>query len=118
LGGGSRDLDLRTTTLERTLIDIAVRPFYAGGVAEVAKAYEMAKDKEVSVNRLASMLTKMQFGYPYHQAIGYYLERAGYRSAQLDLMRQFPRERDFYLTHQMTDKHYVKDWRLFVPKGF
>ena len=70
MGGGSRDLDLRTTTLERTLIDIAVRPFYAGGVAEVAKACEMAKNKEVSVNRLASMLTKMHFGYPYHQAIG------------------------------------------------
>ena len=30
----------RLTDIERTLIDITVRPFYAGGVAEVLKAYE------------------------------------------------------------------------------
>jgi hypothetical protein len=116
--GGDSDLNLKVTTLERTLIDIAVRPFYAGGVAEVARAFERAKDSEVSVNRLAALLQKMEFGYPYHQAIGYYLERAGFRKAQLDLLRRFPRQRDFYLTHQMKETDYVKAWRLFVPKGF
>jgi hypothetical protein len=116
--GGDRDLSLKATTLERTLIDIAVRPFYAGGVAEVARAFERAKDSDVSVNKLAAVLQQMEFGYPYHQAIGYYLERAGYRSVQVDLLRRFPRERDFYLTHQMSETDYVKSWRLFVPKGF
>jgi predicted transcriptional regulator of viral defense system len=116
--GGSHDLELRTTTLERTLIDIAVRPSYAGGVAEVARAYESALGSGVSINRLAAMLQKLAFGYPYHQAIGYYLERAGYRPTQLDLLRKFPRERDFYLTHEMGEARYVKEWRLFVPKGF
>lgn len=116
--GGSQDLNLKATTLERTLIDISVRPFYAGGVAEVAKAFENAKETEVSINKLSAMLRKMDFGYPYHQAIGYYLERAGYRPSQLDLLRRFPKQRDFYLTHQMGETEYVKDWRLFVPKGF
>jgi predicted transcriptional regulator of viral defense system len=115
--GGERDLNLRYTNLERTLIDIVVRPFYAGGVFEVAKAFENARD-HVSVNTMASMLNRMQLGYPYHQSIGYYLERARYRPAQVDIFRTMPMERDFYLTHQMKGTTYEKRWRLHVPDGF
>lgn len=115
--GGDRDLHLRYTNLERTLIDIVVRPFYAGGVFEVAKAFENARH-QVSVNTMASMLKRMEFGYPYHQAIGYYLERANYKPSLVDLLRKLPMERDFYLTHAMGKSAYVKRWRLHVPEGF
>ena len=108
---------LRVTNLERTLIDIVVRPTYAGGVHEVLKAYRNAVDI-VSVNRLTAILQKLSYTYPYHQAIGFYLDRAGYKPAQLDLLRRFPMEFDFYLTHQTKEKEYVKEWRLYVPKGF
>ena len=108
---------LRFTDVERTLIDVAVRPFYAGGVFEVLKAYRIGRDR-VSTNRLAAALRKLGYVYPYHQAIGFYLERAGYKPSSLDLLRRFPMEFDFYLTHQMGDTDYVKDWRLHVPKGF
>ncbi|NDP64642.1 hypothetical protein [Polaromonas sp.] len=115
---GSADKMLaRLSGLERTLIDITVRPFYAGGVFEVAKAYEAAKG-EVSINKLTAMLRKLDFIYPFHQAIGYYLERAGYKSSQLDLLRSLPIEQDFYLTYEMGKTSYIKAWRLFVPEGF
>ena len=39
---GSEDETLKVTGIERTLIDIAVRPVYAGGVFEVLKAYKLA----------------------------------------------------------------------------
>lgn len=107
----------RVTDIERTLIDIAVRPIYSGGVFEVLKAYRLAVEK-VSVNRLAAMLKKLGFIYPYHQVVGFYLDRAGYKPSLLDLLRQFPREFDFYLEHQIKKKQYVKDWRLYVPEGF
>lgn len=115
--GEGEDLELRYTNLERTLIDIAVRPFYAGGVFEVAKAFENAKET-VSVNQLAAMLKRMNFGYPYHQAIGYYLQRAGYKPSLVDIFKKFPQERDFYLTYGMAKKIYLKEWRLYVPEGF
>lgn len=108
---------LRVTGIERTLIDIVVRPTYAGGVHEVLKAYRNAAAM-VSVNRLTATLQKLSYTYPYHQAIGFYLDRAGYKPAQLDLLRRFPMDFDFYLTHQTKEKDYVKEWRLFVPKGF
>jgi predicted transcriptional regulator of viral defense system len=115
--GSANQMVARLTGLERTLIDIAVRPFYAGGIFEVAKAYEAAKG-DVSINKLAAMLRKLDFTYPFHQAIGYYLERAGYKSSLLDLLRSFPIEQDFYLTYGMGKTSYIKNWRLFVPQGF
>lgn len=107
---------IRVTSLERTLIDIAVRPAYSGGVGEVIKAYERAKET-VSVNKLNAMLKKLKFIYPYHQAIGFYMEKAGYRDAQLNLMKAHPFEFDFYLTYGMKDKDYSPTWRLYYPKG-
>jgi hypothetical protein len=108
---------LRVTNLERTLIDIAVRPVYAGGVAEVLKAFTLARD-QLSVNRLAATLKMLAFIYPYHQVIGFYLERAGYPPTAIDWFRKAPRKFDFYLEHGMTNKQYVKAWRLFIPEGF
>ncbi len=115
-GQGATEL-VQVTNIERTLIDAAVRPAYSGGIYEVAKAYEQARET-VSVNALGAMLKKLEFGYPYHQAIGFYLERAGYRSSSLALMRRFPMKFDFYLTHEMAETRYDKAWRLHVPKGF
>lgn len=60
------------TKLERTLIDIAVRPNYAGGVHHVLEAYAAAKSR-VSVNVLLATLQKMEYVYPYHQVIGFYI---------------------------------------------
>jgi len=108
---------IRLTNLERTLIDIVVRPIYSGGPTEVLQAYRLAKDR-VSVNRLSAMLSKLAYIYPYHQVIGFYMERAGYASPQLDLLRKQPLEFNFYLTHQMKDSDFNDAWRLFVPKGF
>ena len=108
---------LRYTNLERTLIDATVRPVYAGGVFEVRKAYEQAKEK-VSVNRLTALLQKLNYIYPYHQAIGFYLERAGYKTEFVSLLRRFPMDFDFYLAHDMGQNDYVREWRLYIPKGF
>ena len=93
-------------------------PFYSGGVQEVLTAYKNAAQR-VSVNRLAAMLRQLDYVYPYHQAIGFFLERAGaYRESQLRLMKKFPFEFDFYVTHQMKETEYSREWRVYYPKGF
>jgi hypothetical protein len=108
---------LRLTDVERTLIDATVRPAYSGGIAVVAKAFEAAKES-VSVNKLASYLRKLRYVYPYHQAVGFYMERAGYEEPLLKLLEAFPIEYDFYLQHAMRSPVLNRRWRLYVPKGF
>lgn len=106
------------TNVERTLVDIAVRSVYAGGVFEVLKAYRLAHQK-VSINKLSAMLRKLNYIYPYHQVIGFYLKKAKvYKDTQINLMQKFDMKYDFYLTHQMKDVSYSKKWRLYFPKGF
>jgi hypothetical protein len=109
--------DIRVTDIERTLIDMTVRPVYAGGVHSVLEAYRSAVGK-VSMNRLIAMLSKMEYVYPYHQAIGFCMERAGgYSDVQLSLLDRFPMEFDFYLAHDMGKTDYSERWRLHYPKG-
>lgn len=111
-----RTVQARLTNLERTLIDITVRSVYAGGVFEVAKAFELARDR-LSVNRLIPMLRKLDFVFPYHQVIGFYLERAGYKPSQLDLVRRLPMQYDFFLAPEINKTRYDSNWRLLVPEG-
>ena len=107
------------TSIERTLVDVTVRPDYAGGVYQVAEAYRRAAER-VSVNRLVGLLTKLGYRYPYHQAIGFYMEQAGnYKPAQLNLVRKLGIEFDFYLTHELNQPAaYSAAWRLYYPEGF
>jgi hypothetical protein len=107
---------LRATGLERTLIDIAVRPSYAGGVFRVLEAYRAAKDR-VSVGTLVATLKKIDYVYPYHQAIGFYMQKAGYSRSRYSRLMSIGLKYDFYLAYGLKDKKYDPDWRLFFPKS-
>jgi len=107
---------LPATMVERTLIDVAVRPVYAGGPAEVLRVYRNARDI-VSVELLAATLDRLEYIYPYEQAIGFYLERAGYPEPELKRLERTPFKFDFYLTNQIKKRAYSERWRLFYPEG-
>ena len=108
---------LPVTKLERTLIDIAIRPAYAGGVYQVLEAYRRAQP-EVSTGTLLATLKKLDYAYPYHQAIGFYMQRAGYSPQQYERFRSLGLNYDFYLAHDLRDLAYDPEWRLHYPKGF
>jgi predicted transcriptional regulator of viral defense system len=113
---GPNGENLSATLLERTLIDIVVRPAYAGGPHEVLAVYEAAKE-HLSISKLIATLKKLQYLYPFHQAIGFLLERAGYPKKRVDRFRQMGIEHDFYLTHGLENPEYSPDWRLYYPRG-
>jgi hypothetical protein len=106
---------LEVTGLERTLIDIVVRPSYAGGTSQVLAAYKVAKTK-LSVDLLLKTLKKLDYLYPYHQAIGFYMSRAGYPAAHYEKLRKLSVQFDFYLAHNMAATAYDPYWRLYYPK--
>jgi hypothetical protein len=100
------------TDLERTPIDLAVRPAYGGGPSEVLACYRKAAPR-VSAKRLKSLLAKLNYVHPYHQAVGFYLDRAGVPGAEE--LRSIPQHFDFYLAHELKKPAYCPKWRIRYP---
>jgi predicted transcriptional regulator of viral defense system len=105
---------LATTSLERTLVDIVVRPTYAGGPAQILKTYRAAKNR-VSAERLLMILKKLDHAYPYHQTIGFLMEKAGYPKTSYEQFRALGLDYDFYLAHRLHEAAYSTDWRVHYP---
>jgi hypothetical protein len=109
--------EVDVTRIERTLIDIAVRPAYAGGMFHVLEAYRIAKDR-MSVSTLIATLKRLDYVYPYHQAIGFYMARAGYEPSRYERLLSLGTDFDFYLGYDIKQKQYDAKWRVFYPQGF
>lgn len=109
---------LRVAGLERTLVDIAVRPTYAGGLYEVLEAYKSAREREVSVSRVLATLRALDYRYPYHQSIGFLMERAGFEAEHLKRLRDLGFHCKFYLGYDMKKPDFDESWQLYIPQGF
>lgn len=103
------------TNLERTLLDITVRPSYSGGALAVLEMYRKALKMEFSMEELLGILNHITFIYPYHQSIGFYLQRAGYAGGDLSELKKKEQKIDFYLDYNMPEKKYSSEWKLYYP---
>ncbi|MES2006299.1 MAG: hypothetical protein V4450_17405 [Bacteroidota bacterium] len=102
------------TSIEQTLIDIIVRPAYCQNPQTILKTYEQAKDKADPAKMIAAY-KKMQYIYPYHQVMGFYMQKAGYDTKDYQPLTMMPKEFDFYVDYQLDDTHYDSQWRLYYP---
>jgi hypothetical protein len=80
------------------------------------KGFRLAKN-QISANKLMALLRKLDYTYPYHQSIGFCLNRAGYPEADQLLARREPFEFDFYLSHSLKDPAFDPEWRVFFPQN-
>lgn len=109
-----RGVSLDLTGLERTLIDITVRPGYAGGVNHVLQCFKAAKEK-IDLKKLVTLLNALDYVYPYHQALGFYLQKAGLKPNSWADLKSEGLQYDFYLAHGESRLKYDSDWRIHYP---
>jgi hypothetical protein len=57
----------------------------------------------------------MDYIYPYHQVLGFYLEKAGYKESQLKILDNMDIEYDFYLNYKMENPSFSERWKLYYP---
>jgi len=100
--------------LEDTCITVVVRPSYSGGISGVLDAFQKSKHL-ASVETISQMLNELEYVYPYHQAIGFYLDACGYDGATV--LRKFGLNYKFYLGHQIRDPVLNEKWRVVFPKS-
>ena len=102
------------TNLERTLVDLTVRPAYAGGIKAVLECFRVAKAR-VSMEKLLQILDQLDYLYPYAQAIGFLAQRAAFSEADLLPLRDRTSSLKFYLVHGMKNPAYDETWRTYHP---
>lgn len=116
--------DIKITDIERTLIDITIHPHLSGGINEVMNAYNYAIKSDtysIDVKRIIYYLKKINYIYPFHQSIGFLLDRVGVDKKLLDeFFKSFSFNYDFYLLHSKENLNkqslsFSKKWRLFYP---
>jgi hypothetical protein len=106
--------DLRVTNIARTLIDMAVRPGYSGGPLQILQAYRKGLEI-VDGLTIANTLAQLKHIYPYHQVVGYYMEKAGFGEEHLEPLKRIPMNFDFYVDYQIINPLYSSAWRLYYP---
>lgn len=103
---------LRLSDPERTLIDTVVRPFYVGSPQEILEIFSAAKST-VDPERIAAYLRNLDYIYPYHQVLGFYMTRAGYEVEGLKPLAELPRKFDFYIDYGLKETRFDEEWRVF-----
>lgn len=103
-----------TTNLERTLVDLTVRPAYAGGIVAALECFRVAKAR-ISMKKLLQILDQLDYLYPYAQAIGFLAQRAGFSEADLHRLKDRISSLKFYLVHGMKNPALDETWRIYHP---
>jgi hypothetical protein len=107
---------VRVTKVERTLIDLAVRPHYSAGLHSIVNAYSEAKSS-VNVARLVEMLGTLDYLYPYHQSIGFFMTKAGFGKHERDALKEIGLRFRFYLSHGIENPQLDSEWNIYFPAG-
>lgn len=120
LGVTEQEIDgqrINVAGIERTLIDIAVSPYYCGGCYEVFNVFKNAKN-DVDIKKLVKMLKTLDYIYPVNQSIGFYLEKAGYPEKDLKLFEEMGTNLRFFVQRELRDqdRNFSERWNLYYPK--
>lgn len=102
------------TDTERTMLDSVVRPELSGGVFNVLNVFTESRGK-YSPEKLRSYLLKLDYTYPYHQTIGFYLERAGFGNKELSMFKDMGIKYKFYLDRDIISGSFSEKWNLVYP---
>jgi len=63
------------------------------------------------------ILTALDYVYPYHQSIGFYMKRTEYPNADLDLIRKCGTRFNFYLDYGIKVVVLDDEFKVFFPKS-
>ncbi|MDX9805687.1 MAG: hypothetical protein RBT87_07660 [bacterium] len=105
------------TDPERSLIDSVVRPYFSGGIFNVLNVFIENRER-YSISKIVNYLKALNYIYPYHQAIGFLLEKAGFPEKDLALFENMGIKHKFYIDYEISDRSLSKRWNLIYPSAF
>jgi hypothetical protein len=114
---GLLPLNSRVSGVERALIDAVVSPQYNGGISSIPDYFKHARGK-IDIAKLINIYQELNFTYPYHQAVGFFLDRTGMKALANEISAVFMPKNKFYLDHSAKASwRYDEKWRIYYPEG-
>ena len=74
-----------------------------------------AAASRVNVDALVKTLRSLEHMYPYHQAIGFYMEAAGVPETELAKVQKMKMRLDFHLANRLDSPKFSRRWRVHYP---
>jgi hypothetical protein len=82
----------------------------------VLETYQTCHGK-ISTTRLADVLQKLDYKYPYAQSVGFLLQQSGHSAEELIPFKKLTSPFSFYVSYGMHDPAFDSEWRVFYPRG-
>lgn len=107
----------RITNLERCLIDAVVAPHYNGGITTLPGLFEEAVE-QLDLQKLIEHYRELDFLYPYHQTLGFFLDHSGQEEAAAQWREHFPPTNRFFVDKAAKSSwSYDPKWQVYYPRG-
>jgi hypothetical protein len=69
----------------------------------------------ISTDLLSEYLLKIGHTYPYHQSIGFYLEKAQFPGEAISAFENMKKDLTFYLDYRIKDPKVSEKWNIVYP---
>ena len=113
-----KDINIRYSGIERTLIDCVIRPAYSGGISSVLEAFRAAKET-LDITKMATLINELNHFYPYERNIALYMKFSNFSEEQIQLflskVKKIEVNYNFYLDYQMLKKRFDSDLKIYYP---
>jgi len=114
-----KEVEIRVTDLEQTLLDCAIAPYHSGGINSVLTAFNLASE-DLNLGRLFSYYKAEGYIYPYWQRVGFLIENAiGVEQAKIWDGLFTDEKKPFFLMHQYQASWLCdRNWKIYYPPSF
>jgi predicted transcriptional regulator of viral defense system len=115
----TKKMQVQTTSIERTLLDIAIAPHHVGGFQEACKLWKLIyANSHPNLSQMQAIYAKLNYKYPYWQRIGLILKNEVGQKKATEWKLNFPvPELIFYADREPQENwHFDSEWNMNFPK--
>lgn len=115
----TKETQVQTTSLERTLLDIAIAPHYVGGFREVCKLWKLIyENSRPDLSLMYKIYEKLNYKYPYWQRIGLILKNEISPKSAAEWKAYFSAPELIFYADREPQKNWQFDseWNMSFPK--
>lgn len=115
----TKETQVQTTSLERTLLDIAIAPHHVGGFREACKLWKLIyANSQPDLSQMHAIYEKLNYKYPYWQRIGLILKNEVSPKSAVEWKANFSAPELIFYADREPQKNWDFDseWNIGFPK--